>query len=153
MKMTIDEHVFGIGFKSWGILVFWWIWLLSLLLRLDRWWWYSFELLCNFPLSFGTTGSCIGNFPVSVSQIRWDCLLWFLYRYLKFVEIVYCVYRFLYRYLKFVEIVYCVYLNVEPCLWTAKQVCSVVYHVSKVTELVWHALIQSFTWLNIVLSH
>jgi len=29
------------------------------------------------------------------------------------------------------------------CLWPAKQVCSIVYHVIKVTELDWHWLIQT----------
>jgi len=30
-----------------------------------------------------------------------------------------------------------------PYLWPPKQVCSIVYHVIKVTELIWHTLIQS----------
>jgi len=57
------------------------------------------------------------------------------------------------EFLKSVEIVYCVCLNVRPCLWPAKQVCSIVHHVIKVTELVWHSLIQSLSLLNIVIPH
>jgi len=34
-------------------------------------------------------------------------------------------------------------LNVEPCLWPAKQVCSIVWHVIKSAELVGRSLIQS----------
>jgi len=35
-------------------------------------------------------------------------------------------------------------LDVEPCLWPAKQVCSIGYHVIKHAELVGHSLIQCF---------
>jgi len=49
-----------------------------------------------------------------------------------------------------VEIIFCLRLKVEPCLSPAIQVCSVVYHVNKVTELVGHSLIQCLFWLIIV---
>jgi len=29
---------------------------------------------------------------------------------------------------------------VEPCLWSAKQICSIDYHAIKLTELVGHSL-------------
>jgi len=40
------------------------------------------------------------------------------------------------EFLKFVAIAYCVCAHVEPRLWPSKQVCSFMYHVINVTELV-----------------
>jgi len=33
-------------------------------------------------------------------------------------------------------------LNVELCLWPAEQICSIVHHIIKFTDFVWHSLIQ-----------
>ena len=55
MKMTRDEHVLGIGFKSFNISIYWWIWMLSFLVC-QIWIWID-DLLLDF---FATFGSVLG---------------------------------------------------------------------------------------------
>jgi len=74
MKMTRDKHVLGIGLKSCGMLVFWWIWMLSFLL--NQIWIGIGDTLLNifFFTTFGPVLRLQVALLIRVPQIRWDYL-------------------------------------------------------------------------------
>ena len=67
-KLTRDEHV--LGFKSCDISIYWWIWMLSFLLKQIGIGivCFLFELLRNFPFSFETADYCNFRFSLGLQM-------------------------------------------------------------------------------------
>jgi len=67
-----NEHVLVFWCKSCGILVFWWIWMLSFLL--NQIWIGIDDILLNFFTTFGSVLGLQVTALIRGSEIRWDCL-------------------------------------------------------------------------------